>query len=362
MTGTRGKSSVTRLIYSLLREGGYRVLAKTTGSQAVILYPDGREEEIRRRGLPTVLEQKSILRLGESLPIDALVSEMMSIRPEMGTVESAQILKPQILVITNVHLDHLAEMGPTKERIARGFAASIPRRGTVIVAEDEFLPVYKKAVARLETELIPVSMDFLPDPSLFDRKSLPFDWEENTRLALAVAEFLNLDKNLSLRGIEKAPPDLGNLKMWRMGIDSLPYHLECVSCFAANDPESTRLVLSRLKAMKRIEGKKWIGLLNLRKDRGDRTRQWLEALKDGAFPEFERIYLVGIHARAFMKRFGASRKISFDVLKGKQPEMLMNQIIHREQGDRLLVGLGNMVGVGRKLVDYWEKMGESGDL
>ncbi len=42
--------------------------------------------------------------------------------------------------------------------------------------------------------------------------------------------------------------------------------------------------------------------------------------------------------------------------------MLMDQIIHREQGDRLLVGLGNMGGVGRELVDYWEKAGESDDL
>jgi poly-gamma-glutamate synthase PgsB/CapB len=345
-----------------LREGGQRVLAKTTGSRAVILYPDGREEEVGRRGLPTVLEQKSILRLGESLLIDALVSEMMSIRPETGTVESLQILKPHILVVTNVRLDHLAEMGPTRERIARGFAASIPRRGTLIVAEDEFLPVFKKAAARLETEVIPVSKDSLNDPSLVDRKSLSFDWKENTLLALAVAEFLKLDKNLSLRGIEKAPPDLGNLKMWRMDRDSPPCHLECVSCFAANDPESTRLVLSKLKAMKRIEGKRWIGLLNLRKDRGDRTLQWLEALRDGAFPEFERIYLVGIHARAFKKRFGTSGKISFEVLKGKQPEMLMDQIIHWEQGDRLLIGLGNMGGVGRELVDYWEKAGESDDL
>ena len=362
VTGTRGKSSLTRLIYSLLREEGRSVLAKTTGSRAMILYPDGREEEIRRRGTSTILEQKSFLRLGASLPVDTFVSEMMSIRPEAGYVESRQILRPHILVVTNVRLDHLAEMGSSKERIARGFAASIPRRGMVIVPEDAFLPVFKETAARLDTEVIPVSKSSHAVASLSIQKSSYLDWEEDTRLALAVAESLKLNKSTALRGIDKAPPDLGILKVWRINTGSPSYQLRCVNGFAANDPESTRLALSRLKARKRIEGRRWIGFLNLRKDRGDRTLQWLEALQGGIFPEFERIYVDGIHDHAFKKRFGDSEQISVSVLRGQRPEILMNQIIRREQRDCLLVGLGNMGGVGRDLVDYWEKVGESDDL
>jgi len=63
VTGTRGKSSVTRLVAGALRESGTRVLAKTTGSRAVLIYPDGAEREIKRRGPPTVLEQKRVVRL-----------------------------------------------------------------------------------------------------------------------------------------------------------------------------------------------------------------------------------------------------------------------------------------------------------
>jgi len=53
VSGIRGKSSLTRLIAAGLRLAGLRVLAKTTGSRPVIIYPDGHEREIRRRGRTT---------------------------------------------------------------------------------------------------------------------------------------------------------------------------------------------------------------------------------------------------------------------------------------------------------------------
>jgi UDP-N-acetylmuramyl tripeptide synthase len=45
VTGTRGKSSVVRLIAAAMREAGLSVLAKTTGSQPILIHPDGEEEE-----------------------------------------------------------------------------------------------------------------------------------------------------------------------------------------------------------------------------------------------------------------------------------------------------------------------------
>jgi len=346
----------------VLKEEGYRVMAKTTGSRPVILFPDGREEEIKRRGLPSILEQKRILNLGRNINIDALVLEMMSIRPETAYVESVQILKPQILVVTNVRLDHLAEMGTTKDRIARGFACGIARGGTVFVPQDEFVPVYRQAAARMKAKVIQVSEDSFEHPSLLDQKIPDFEWEENARLALAVADFLKLDRTDAFRGMMKTQPDFGSLKMWRVESGSPPRQLECISCFAANDPESTRLALSKLQKMIGIEGKKWVGLLNLRNDRGDRTLQWLTALKQRTFPEFGRIYLVGFHARAFKRKFGNSNGVSIDILKKMKPDKLVSQILKQEEGPCVLVGIGNIGGAGRDLVDFWEKEGEPHDL
>src|SRR5512137_2539029 len=60
VTGTRGKSGVTRLIAAGLRASGAKVLAKTTGSKPVVILPDGSEREIARAGPPSVREQVRI--------------------------------------------------------------------------------------------------------------------------------------------------------------------------------------------------------------------------------------------------------------------------------------------------------------
>ena len=43
VNGIRGKSTVTRLLGGMLREGGFNTLSKTTGSAARIIMPDGSE-------------------------------------------------------------------------------------------------------------------------------------------------------------------------------------------------------------------------------------------------------------------------------------------------------------------------------
>jgi len=53
VNGIRGKSTVTRLIAGVLREAGYRTLAKTTGSAAVMIDFDGHDLPIVRRVQPT---------------------------------------------------------------------------------------------------------------------------------------------------------------------------------------------------------------------------------------------------------------------------------------------------------------------
>ena len=52
VNGTRGKSSVTRLIAAGLRAGGVRAVAKTTGSAARYIRADGSEEPVVRAGPP----------------------------------------------------------------------------------------------------------------------------------------------------------------------------------------------------------------------------------------------------------------------------------------------------------------------
>jgi poly-gamma-glutamate synthase PgsB/CapB len=83
VNGTRGKSSVTRLIAASLRAGGVRTIAKTTGSSPRFILPDGTENLIRRLGQPSISEQVKIIRWTRDYQIDALVIECMALQPSL---------------------------------------------------------------------------------------------------------------------------------------------------------------------------------------------------------------------------------------------------------------------------------------
>ncbi len=362
VTGTRGKSSVTRLIASFLREAGFAVLARTTGSKPVVIFPDGEEKEIKRRGSPSILEGKNILRKGADLRAQALVLELMSIHPERGYFESVEMFKPHLLVITNVRLDHLAQMGTSKEDIACSLASSIPENGTVFILQEEFFPVFKDVAERMNSTIIQIPGGSFTEYLQSKKKLFFFELEENMRLSLAVAEFLGIDEKVALRGMAKTRPDFGSLKTWTVDLGSPPRCWHLVSCFAANDPESTRLVLSRLLEKKFFNRKEIIGLLNLRRDRGDRTLQWLKTLKEEAFPEIRKFFFIGDHAHALKSRLKLSGKTEVFVSKPLAPQRIMEEISEKVNAEAVLIGMGNMGGAGKELVEYWENIGKPYDF
>lgn len=358
MTGTRGKSTVARLIASALREAGYRVLAKTTGSKPSVIFPEGSEEEIKRKGLPSILEGKRIIRTASSHQSRALVAELMSIQPECTSVESCRILRPHILVITNVRLDHTSQMGRSKPEIAQSLASAIPRRGTVFIPEEEDYQEFRKAIGKARAELISVPQRAQSDSDMTGRSLDEF--EENKRLVLAVTDFLGIKKEIALRGMVKARPDFGSLKIWKADFGAPLRSLILVSAFASNDPESTSEVISRVKEKIPFAGKKLIGLLNFRKDRGDRSLQWLEALERGFFRDFNRLCFIGahIHALRTRKKVRAISSPHVSVIEKKTPEAIMEKVATLETGEAILIGMGNMGGLGEELVRYWEDRGE----
>lgn len=361
VTGTRGKSSVARLIAAALRESGRRVLAKTTGSAPMIILPDGSEREIPRPGPATILENKSTVRLAGAHNAEALVCEMMSITPECLRVESARLIKPGLLVITNVRLDHREEQGRTREEIALSLSGAIRPGCTILVPEEDSFPVFEEAAARVGANVlrVPAGKSVISDAAL----RIPAEFEENIRLALAAADFCGLDRSVALDGMIKAKPDLGGLKVLRARFGDPPAAWHLVSAFAANDPESTRLALAKLREMIPCSGMKRTAVLNLRQDRGDRTLQWLEALENGFFAEFESVAIVGNPAVAALRR--KVRLIEKDsripsgqviVLSERSPERITGVVAAGARNARggLIVGVGNMGGLGRGLMDHWE--------
>lgn len=386
VTGTRGKSSVVRMIASILREDGRKVIAKTTGSQARLVLPDAQEIEVARRGVTSIIEQKRLIKKAARIKADCLVAEIMSILPENHYVESQQIIQPHIVVITNVRHDHTEAMGETKAEVAAVLCLDIPAKARVFVLEKENQPLFETAVQNATGELTTVqegisSSLFHHAPEL-KRKEFP----DNLDIVCALGNHLQIDQKAILNGICQARHDIGKFKIWKYHSPERQKTYYLVNGFAANDPESTWQVLAKVKELLPSALDKLIGLLSLRADRGDRTKQWLESLSRGAFDGFSRIYVTGAHSQVVMRKLKSvvmpkssveNRSAVFQtaprcrallslksvcILKNKPPEAMMKTMLAEMEDQSVIFGFGNMKGTGELLVDYWNKIGDVYEL
>jgi poly-gamma-glutamate synthase PgsB/CapB len=344
---------VTRYIAAALRASGRTGRAKTTGSKPAIIRPDGEEREIRRDGLPSILEQKKVLALADRLRADALVTEMMSISPECLAVESGKIIRPGLLVVTNVRLDHEEEMGRTKEEIAVSLAAAVSPGVTVLLPDRERYQAFDRAARRASSRVVSVSSG--------EEGDLPsdFDFPDNLRLALAASAHFGVDRATALRGIAAARPDFGSFRIWTAVSPLSGHSWRLAGLFAANEPESTRIALARLRRRSSFAGRPLIALLNLRADRAARTRQWLAAVRSGFFAEFDRLMFIGEQASALARiRFSGSKGIpSVGAITGRTADKVMAAIWPLSEGEAVVVGVGNIAGIGRALTEHWDAVG-----
>lgn len=359
VTGTRGKTSVARMLAAVLREDGRTVLAKTTGSQPRLVLPDGTERPVRRRGVPSILEQIRLLQLGAREGAEVIVAEVMSLHLENHLVETRKILRPHLVLMTNFRVDHTEAAGWTREEVAALHLADVLPGATVLIPEKEMLPGFREAVERVGGRLSAV-------PPSHGTHS-PF--AENLGLVRAAAGELGVAEGVIARGLRTARGDLGAHGVHRYrkgdGVTALT-----ANAFAANDPRSTGMLLDwvqeqeenrpRERGEKDRGGREVVGVLNLRGDRGDRTVQWLEAMEEGFIRRFSRLYVMGFHGPAFrrgMIRRGLGEGVI--LLPEGDPAGAMARILaESESPEPLVFGFGNFGGPGEAFVEHWMDSGE----
>jgi len=119
INGTRGKSSVTRLIGAGLREAGIKTITKVTGTYPRLILEDGSEASIYRKESPNIIEQLSIVKYAANRKAEAIVMECMALQPQYQWITEKQMIHATVGVITNVRLDHVDVMGHTLPEIAK---------------------------------------------------------------------------------------------------------------------------------------------------------------------------------------------------------------------------------------------------
>ena len=261
VNGTRGKSTVSRLIEAGLRAGGMRVFCKTTGTDPITIDVDGVERPVPRRGKPNIKEQIRILQQAAGQGAQVLVVECMAVQPELQYAAQHRILRGDIGVITNVRLDHTDVMGKSLSEVGWALSNTVPRKGVLFTAETETLAPLQARAQKLDTPLHCVR----PDGSEPD-----FDFPENIALAAAVCEQLGVDRRTALSGMAHYRKDPYALSIHSFGAALW------INGLSINDVHSTCMVYRRLAGRLDLEGRQLILLVNNRGDRPSRTEDMLQ--------------------------------------------------------------------------------------
>ncbi|HHY52836.1 MAG TPA: poly-gamma-glutamate synthase PgsB [Clostridiales bacterium] len=313
VNGTRGKSSVTRLIDSGLRGGGLRCFCKTTGTLPRIIDCSGTERDLPRRGRPNIREQLKVLEMAAKDKAQVLVVECMAVNPQLQWISQHRILQADCGVITNVRSDHLDVMGKTLEEIALSMSSTIPKKGLFFTADQRFFPFFTRQCKQLDT---------VPALVLPTGQEPELDFGENIALALAVCKSLGVDESSALAGMRqhyKRDP-------YALSFYELDSGAVAIGGFSINDPDSTASVYEKLTKRDEFAGHRLTLLINNRPDRSFRTRQHAQL---AAKLQPDRVWVVGAGRRTMGRRiaralpsaqieaFGSARSIPLDRL-GKE--------------------------------------------
>lgn len=349
VNGTRGKSSVTRLIGAGLRAGGHRSITKVTGTFPRLIMPDGTEVAIHRKEKANILEQLDIIKFCSRQKANVLIIECMALQPQYQRITEQQMVKATIGVITNIRLDHLDVMGPTLDDVAKALSGTIPSNSSFFTAEDRYYNFSKKIAEQRKSTSHQSKPSTISDEDMEGFRYI--EHKANVALALDICVSLGVEREIALTEMKKTMPDEGALTVSNVfsGDKTVAFY----NAFAANDPESSLMLWESITRTNSPE-EETIILLNTRHDRQDRARQLVEMIASKM--EFDFIGLIG-ESSDLVKEMALKSGIPDNkIVKigDKTPEEKYYEIFEAIKNKGVVVGIGNMGAGGAELAKFYE--------
>lgn len=342
INGIRGKSTVSRLIDAGLRAGGYKVFTKTTGTSPRIINTNAKEFEINRQGKANIREQISVITWASKEKAEILILECMAVKPELQYICENKILKSDIVAITNVREDHLDEMGDSLDKIAVSLSNTIPKKATFFTADKNYFNFFKNRCEDKNTRA------FLSKN--IKNEYWEIDFPNNIALAIDICKYLNVDEKIALEGMRTYHKDPGSLKIL-IYLNKKNFRIFFINTLAANDPNSTEIILNRISTKTYWNNKRYL-LVNNRADRLSRLEQFVNfTIKFEN--KFDKILISGENKNLFYKYLLKNR-----IDKNKIIILLDEKYFENMEDDSLIFAVGNICRLGEKLVDYFEERGE----
>ncbi|WP_129749600.1 bifunctional folylpolyglutamate synthase/dihydrofolate synthase [Flavobacterium beibuense] len=262
VAGTNGKGSVSNMLASILQEAGYKVGLYTSPH-----LKDFRErikingEDISEEFVCSFMEKNkvffeenhlSFFEMTVGLAFDYFTKEKVDvavIETGMGgRLDSTNIIKPLVSVITNIGFDHMQFLGDTLEKIAYEKAGIIKNNVPVIVGE------YKsetKVVFETKAKEMNADITFASDKDFPEYESdLTGDYQQkNKKTVLAALNVLNNHFSISDANIKdgflNVVKNTGFMGRWQ-----ILQHDPMVVCDTAHNADGLKIVINQIAKQK----------------------------------------------------------------------------------------------------------------
>jgi poly-gamma-glutamate synthase PgsB/CapB len=276
----------------------------------------------------------------------------MALQPYLQWISESKLVKATHTIITNTREDHLEIMGPEVIDVAKSLAGSTPINGVLVLGDNDYSDIYKIAVEDRGSSIEIVNQYELSDVTEnFLNQFKYIEHKVNVALSLKLANLLNLDPSKTRNGLMNTNPDPGALT-----IEEVKYYgkdLFFANGFAANDPSSSRIIRDKLFQYY-PNFKKLILVVNLREDRIDRTLQLAKEFQ--TWTSVEAMILLGNNSELFLSHINKDFKKNVPILVHNEPIVaeIFETILSLSEQKSLILGLGNIAGIGLELVTYFK--------
>ena len=344
INGTRGKSSVTRLVGAGLRSTGINAITKVTGTFPRLILADETEAKIHRKEKANILEQLDIVKYCKKNNADAMIIECMALQPRYQNITENQMIHATIGVITNIRLDHLDVMGPKIKDVAKALSNTVPKGKILFTSEDKHYKYLEHICKKRKTEFYRSKANSVSNEEMKGFKYI--EHKENVALALDICKYLGVDREPALSKMKKMLPDEGVLA--RNTIINNDKRINFYNAFAANDPESSLMIWNNINSTVEDDELKVI-LLTIRHDRQSRALQLINLI--AAKLEFDYLVLIGeitnfIEEKARKLGVPKNKIINFD---WNTPEKVYDGLMDIANSKTTIVGIGNMGAMGAEV-------------
>ncbi len=354
ISGTRGKSSVTRLLAAGFSNSGISCAAKTTGTLARMILPDKREIPVFRPVGANILEQMRIVTAASELRVKALLVECMALQPELHWISENKFIRATHGVITNIRPDHLDVMGPTTADVAKAISSMIPINGKLYTTEGKYDTFLKSASEDRKTEFIKITEDEIQ--SVTDEELSGFKYTEhkdNIALCLRILSDFGIDRRIAIKAMWNVQADPGVLTEHKLNF--FGRKIIFVNAFAANDPESTEKIWTMMMNKYAENVNNVITVFNLREDRPHRTVQYVNNCS--FWKDSDKVVLMGSGSYLFARL--AAKNTNYPVsgfvyTENDAVEDIFEKIIDLCGSSALIFGVGNIGGLGLPLARYFK--------